>query len=85
MTREELNERRSDVRRRIAELNAARMRDLRDEKMRHVGARADEDALHAQKVSEVEEAFQLRMAELRDERDWLSQEVADDEQEGGEA
>lgn len=83
MNREELNERRTHVRRLIAEVNNARSRDLRNEKMRHNAKLRDEYDLHALNVDKIEEEYQARMIDLKAERDRLSQEVPDDVQEGG--
>lgn len=83
MNKEELNERRTHVRRLIAEVNNARSRDLRNEKIRHNAKLRDEYDLHALNVDKIEEEFQARMIDLKAERDMLSQEVPDDVQEGG--
>lgn len=83
MNKEELNERRTHVRRLIAEVNNARSRDLRNEKMRHNAKLRDEYDLHALNVDKIEEEYQARMIDLKAERDMLSQEVPDDVREGG--
>ena len=83
MNKEELNERRTHVRRLIAEVNNARSRDLRNEKMRHHAKLRDEYDLHALNVDKIEEEYQARMIDLKAERDMLSHEVPDDVQEGG--
>lgn len=83
MNKEELNERRTHVRRLIAEVNNARSRDLRNEKMRHNAKLRDEYDLHALNVDKIEEEYQARIIDLKAERDMLSQEVPDDVQEGG--
>ena len=83
MNKEELNERRTHVRKLIAEVNNARNRDLRYEKMRHNAKLRDEYDLHALTVDKIEEEYQERMIDLKAERDMLSQEVPDDVQEGG--
>lgn len=83
MNREDLNERRTHVRRLIAEVNNARSRDLRNEKMRHNAKLRDVYDLHALNVDKIEEEYQARMIDLKAERDMLSQEVPDDVQEGG--
>lgn len=83
MNREELNERRTEVRRLIAEVNNARSRDLRNEKMRHRELLRDEYDRHALVVGRIEEEYQARMIDLKARRDMLSQEVPDDVQEGG--
>lgn len=71
------------MRRLIAEVNNARSRDLRNEKMRHNAKLRDEYDLHALKVDKIEEEYQARMIDLKAERDKLSQEMPDDVQEGG--
>lgn len=83
MNREELNERRTEVRRLIAEVNNARSRDLRNEKMRHNAKLRDVYDLHALNVDKIEEEYQARMIDLKAQRDRLAQEVPDDVQEGG--
>ena len=83
MNREELNERRTEVRRLIAEVNNARSRDLRNEKMRHNAKLRDEYDLHALNVDKIEEEYQARMIDLKAERYMLSLEVPDDVREGG--
>lgn len=83
MNKEELNERRTHVRRLIAEVNNARSRDLRNEKMRHSELLHDEYERHALVVGRIEEEYQVRIIDLKAERDMLSQEVPDDVQEGG--
>lgn len=83
MNKEELNERRTHVRRLIAEVNNARSRDLRNEKMRHNAKLRDEYDLHALNVDKIEEEYQARIIDLKAERDMLSQEVPDDVREGG--
>ena len=82
MNKQELNERRTHVRRLINDLNNARNRDLRNEKMRHHAKLRDEYDLHALNVDKIEEEYQAQMINLKAERDMLSHEVPDDVQEG---
>lgn len=83
MNKEELNERRTQVRKLIAEVNNARNRDLRNEKMRHNAKLRDEYDLHALNVDKIEEEYQARIIDLKAERDMLIHEVPDDVREGG--
>lgn len=82
MNKEELIERRTHVRMLIADVNNARSRDLRNEKMRHHAKLRDEYNLHALNVNKIEEEYQAQMINLKAERDMLSHEVPDDVQEG---
>lgn len=82
MNKEELIERRTHVRMLVADVNNARSRDLRNEKMRHNAKLRDEYNLHALNVDKIEEEYRAQMINLKAERDMLSHEVPDDVQEG---
>ena len=83
MRKEELNERRTHVRRLIAEVNEAHDRDLMNEKNRFHDQLREVHVCHSLKVEGINREYQARMIDLKAERDRLGQEVPDELKEGG--
>lgn len=83
MNREELNERRTEVRKLIAEVNNAHDRDLMNERNRYHDQLHEVNVHHSLKVEGINREYRARMIDLKAQRDMLSQEVPDDVQEGG--
>lgn len=83
MRKEELIERRTHVRRLIAEVNEAHDRDLMNEKNRFYDQLSEVHVHHSQKVEGTNREYRARMIDLKAQMDILSHEVPDDVQEGG--
>ena len=83
MNRVELFERRTQVRRLIAEVNEAHDRDLMNEKNRYHSQLREVHVHHLLKVEGINREYRARMIDLKAQMDMLGQEVPDDVQEGG--
>lgn len=78
MTKQQLIERRSAIRKEIARLDEKRSVELRDEKDRHYEYLREVYRRHADAVREIEKGSRMATLPLREELDRLSHEAPDD-------